>query len=104
MDQDWDAVADAITKRLHELGMRQRDLADKADVGLSTVQELASNWKPRRRNSKVLAAISEALGWPPGKLAAIARGEEETAPESVEERLSKVEAAIVEILNRLDHR
>lgn len=74
MDQDWDAVAKAISDRIAELGIRQRDLADRANVGLSTVQELVNNWKPRKRNPKTLAAISEALGWPPGKIQAVADG------------------------------
>lgn len=100
-DQHWDAVATAITERMGELGLRQRDVADKADVGLSTVQELANNWKPRRRNPKTLMAISVALDWPSGKLAAIARGEPQAFPASLEERVAVLETKLDEVLSRL---
>ena len=103
MNQDWDAVAAAITDRMHELGMRQRDLANIADVGLSTVQELASNTAPRRRNPTTLAAISEALQWPAGYLHALATGNDpDTADPRLEQRIAKLESDVAEILRRLD--
>lgn len=101
MNQDWDAVAEAITARMAELGMRQRDLADAADVGLSTVQELQNNWKPRRRNRKTLAAISEALGWPSGQIEAIARGRPEEIRPSVEEQLAEIRSRLDALERRL---
>lgn len=94
MDQDWDAVAKAITDRMHELGMRQRDLAAKADVGLSTVQELANNRTPRQRNAKTLRAISLALEWPSGQIEAIAQGRPATPAMSDEERLVRLERQV----------
>lgn len=101
-DQDWDAVATAITDRMNELGLRQRDVADKADVGLSTVQELANNWKPRRRNPKTLMAISVALGWPSGKISAIAKGEPDDVPATLEERVAALEVKLADVVHRLD--
>lgn len=101
-DQDWDAVGTAITERMTELGLRQRDVANEADVGLSTVQELANNWKPRRRNPKTLMAISVALGWPSGRISAIARGEPNEAEASLEERVTALEDALTDVLRRLE--
>ncbi|WP_433868461.1 helix-turn-helix domain-containing protein [Saccharopolyspora sp. CA-218241] len=103
-DQDWKAVATAISRRMEELGLRQRDVADKADVGLSTVQELAGNWKPRRRNPKTLAAISVALGWPAGKLSAIAKGTPEDIAETLEDRVAALEDKLAEVVRRLDRK
>lgn len=96
MDQDWDAVATALSQRMAELGLRQQDLAAKADVGVSTIQELVNNWKPRRRNRKTLAALSAALGWPADRLHTIAAGSHQEPP------ASEVDAdAIAELRKRL---
>lgn len=112
MDQDWDAVAKAISDRIAELGIRQRDLADRAEVGLSTVQELANNWKPRKRNPKTLAAISQALGWPHDQLQAIASGETTTGTAPVSDlsqragRISRHSSAgsLIDMIAGLDER
>lgn len=73
--EDWDAVARAITARLTDTRMTQMDVASNARVSLTTLRELQHNLNPRRRRPQTLAAISEALGWPPGYLAQILRGE-----------------------------
>lgn len=106
MDQDWDAVANALSQRMAELGLRQQDLAAKANVGVSTIQELVNNWKPRRRNPKTLAALSTALGWPTDALHTIAAGGRQeastadVAPDVVAElktRLSDAERRIAKL-------
>ncbi len=102
-DLDWTAVGKAVSERMKQLGLRQRDVADKADVGLSTVQELA-NGKRRERNPKTLMAISNALGWPSGKIAAIARGNPESVEPTLEERVSALEATLAEVVSRLEDR
>ena len=103
VDQDWDAVASAITDRMRELGMRQRDLAYAADVGLSTVQELVGNTSPRRRNPKTLSAISDALGLPSGALMAISLGEQ--APQlTVQEQLDDLRSRMDTVERRLEER
>lgn len=70
--KDWDAVAAAIQARLDELDMTQADLAARAGVAAETVRELRTNLRPRRRSPRTLTALSEALGWPPDHLAAVA--------------------------------
>lgn len=73
--EDWDAVARAITARLTDTRMTQMDVASNARVSLTTLRELQHNLNPRRRRPQTLAAISEALGWPPGYLAQTLRRE-----------------------------
>ena len=71
MAKDWDAVARAIDGRMRELDLTQAQLAASAHVSLETVRELRNNLRPRRRNPRVLAAISEALGWSTDHLASV---------------------------------
>lgn len=71
---DWDSVARAVTDRLSDMRMTQMDVASRAQVSLTTVRELQHNSNPRKRRPQTLAAISEALGWPPGYLAEILVG------------------------------
>jgi hypothetical protein len=78
-DGDWNAVALAIQNRLSETRVTQMDVASRARVSLTTLRELQHNLNPRRRRPQTLAAVSEALGWPPGYLGQILRGEEARA-------------------------
>ena len=73
-DEDWDAVAEAIRHRLAETRMTQMDVASRARLSLTTVRELQHNLNPRRRRPQTLAAVSEALGWPPDYLDQVLRG------------------------------
>lgn len=68
MGKDWDAVARAIDGRLASLEMTQAELSARAHVAPETIRELRHNLRPRRRNPRTLAAISQALGWEPGHL------------------------------------
>jgi transcriptional regulator with XRE-family HTH domain len=72
--EDWDAVAAAIQNRLAETRMTQMDVASRARLSLTTVRELQRNLNPRRRRPQTLAAVSEALGWPPDYLGQVLRG------------------------------
>jgi transcriptional regulator with XRE-family HTH domain len=72
--EDWDAVAEAIRHRLAETRMTQMDVASRARLSLTTVRELQHNLNPRRRRPQTLAAVSEALGWPPDYLDQVLRG------------------------------
>ena len=56
--------------------MTQLEAASRAKISLTTVRELQNNTSPRRRRPQTLAALSEALGWPPEYLSAILHGEE----------------------------
>jgi transcriptional regulator with XRE-family HTH domain len=74
-DDDWAAVGRAIQARLAEARLTQMDVAAKAHVSLTTFRELQHNLNPRRRRPQTLAAVSEALGWPPDYLRRLLRGE-----------------------------
>lgn len=64
-----------MSRRLAELGMRQRDLADRAHVSQAIVRELQHNTRQRRRSARTLEALSLALGWHPHHLRAVLDGE-----------------------------
>ena len=74
MDQDWPAVSRALAGRLAETGMTLTDLANKAQVSLTTVRELVHNLSTRRRNPRTLTALSIALGWPENHLNDVLHG------------------------------
>lgn len=111
MEQRWDAVAHAITQRLDETGTTLTELATKSETSLSTVRELAQNLSTRRRQPRTLAAVSTALGWPPGHLAAVLRGEgpttkdrdEATPADPVLTELRDMHKLLKTMNNRLDH-
>jgi hypothetical protein len=73
--EDWDAVAVAIQNRLAETRMTQMDVASRARLSLTTVRELQHNLNPRRRRPQTLAAVSQALGWPPDYLQQVLHGD-----------------------------
>ena len=73
--EDWDAVAEAIRNRLTETRMTQMDVASRARLSLTTIRELQHNLNPRRRRPQTLAALSDALGWPPDYLDQVLRGD-----------------------------
>ncbi|MPY81579.1 MAG: XRE family transcriptional regulator, partial [Actinophytocola sp.] len=108
----WAAVADAISERLTELKMKQRELADRSRVSPATVREIQHNSAQRHRSDRTLEALSEALDWHPQHLSAVlhdrkppAVGEpHEDMTDPVTARLDRIEgrlAAIIEQLNAL---
>ena len=105
--EDWTAVARAIADRMAELRVTQMDVAAKARVSLTTLRELQHNMNPRRRRPQTLTALSEALGWPPGYLAATLHGEE-ARPYADESRdpvlgsLASIERELGELRGRVD--
>jgi transcriptional regulator with XRE-family HTH domain len=107
VSEDWAAVAVAINERLSGLGWRQRDLAERSGVSLATIREIQRRTVERRRSPRTLESLSAALGWPPGHLAAVLRGE--APPESADRgrdnalsRLDRVERRLDDITARLD--
>lgn len=107
MSKDWDAVAQAIDARMRELDLTQTELAVRADVAPETVRELRNNLKPRRRNPRILAAISEALGWPPDRLAAVlagdtSQGSANSDDDAVKTELARLSRAVDVLSERLD--
>lgn len=84
MDQDWAAVAATLRDRLDEQGMTMTELATRSGVSLTTVRELVHVLNTRRRQPRVLASLSSALGWPADHLGSVLRGRARTAVEGSE--------------------
>ena len=109
MAQDWSAVAKAIDARLNELGWRQRELAERAQVSVAIVRELQRHTAQRRRNARTLEALSLALGWHREHLNAVLNGRTPQPgqnvplpPDAVASRLASIEARLRGIEGRLD--
>jgi transcriptional regulator with XRE-family HTH domain len=71
VSEDWAAVAQAISQRMTELGINQRELIERSQVSKATVGELYHNSAQRRRSARTLEALSMALEWHPRHLAAV---------------------------------
>jgi transcriptional regulator with XRE-family HTH domain len=110
VSEDWAAVARAINERLTEIGLNQRELAERSNIALSIVREIRNNTVQRRRSGRTLEAMSVALGWHPRHLAAVLLGHTPPAPndpidyagDSVPARLAAIEEQLREITKRLD--
>jgi transcriptional regulator with XRE-family HTH domain len=72
--EDWVAVAEAITRRMRELKLSQRDLAVHSNVSVATIREIQRHRIKRRRNPRTLESLSESLGWPRQHLDAVLNG------------------------------
>ncbi|APU15179.1 MULTISPECIES: helix-turn-helix domain-containing protein [Actinoalloteichus] len=110
MSEDWAAVAKAIDERVHELGWRQRELAERSHVSQAIVRELQHHTVERRRSPRTLESLSVTLGWHPQHLDAVVHGrtpsevdEPVTDPaDTVWSRLEGIETRLAEITERLD--
>lgn len=110
MVEDWSAVAKAIKSRTRELGMRQVHLAERSQVSQAIIRELENHTVERRRSNRTLEALSIALEWHPGHLAALLHGRQplkpgETGDQATDTILSRLEAIqdrLEDISDRLD--
>jgi hypothetical protein len=103
------AVAQAISQRMAELGINQRELIERSQVSKATVGELYRNSAQRRRSARTLEALSMALEWHPQHLVAVLKGQR--APEigepvsrsddDVPGRLAAIEYRLAQIEKRL---
>jgi hypothetical protein len=118
--EDWAAVARAISRRMTELGINQRELIERSQVSKATVGELYHNSAQRRRSIRTLEALSMALEWHPQHLIAVLKGQraptigepvsrsDDDVPgrlAAIEYRLAQIETqlgAIDELSDRLD--
>lgn len=107
--EDWTAVAHAINQRVSELGMRQRELAERSHVSQAIVRELQHNTVERRRSARTLEALSLALGWHAEHLSAVldrrtppAAGEPLSSEDDVPSRLTAIERHLRQITEKLD--
>ena len=109
MAQDWTAVAQAISQRMTELGINQRELIERSRVSKATVGELYHNSAQRRRSARTLEALSIALGWHPQHLVAVLKGQRvpdvgepvSRSDDDIPGRLAAIEYRLVQIETRL---
>lgn len=109
MAQDWAAVAQAISQRMKELGINQRELIQRSRVSKATVGELCRNSVQRRRSARTLEALSIALGWHPQHLVAVLSGQRvpevgepvSRSDDDVPGRLAAIEYRLAQIETRL---
>lgn len=74
MAEDWAAVSLAINERMAELGLNQRELAERSRVSKTMITEIRRNAAQRRRGRRTLEALSLALDWHPQHLDAVLNG------------------------------
>ncbi len=112
MAEDWVAVAEAITGRMRELKLSQRDLAVHSNVSVATIREIQRHRISRRRNPRTLESLSESLGWPRQHLDAVLNGrlpqdpvEPDRGESDLRSRLERLERrldTIVDVVHRID--
>jgi transcriptional regulator with XRE-family HTH domain len=108
VSEDWAGVARAISQRMAELDLSQRQLIERSRVSKATVGELVRNSAQRRRSTRTLEALSTALGWHPTHLHAVLTGrripdagEPHHADDDIPGRLASIEKMLAEITARL---
>jgi len=104
---DWDAVARAVQRRLDETRATQMEVASRAGVSLTTLRELQHNSNPRKRRPQTLSAVSEALGWPADYLATVLTGGDpqphpEEASDPVLRAITELQAEIRSLRGRVE--
>ncbi|WP_216213782.1 transcriptional regulator [Amycolatopsis aidingensis] len=109
MTEDWAAVASAINQRMAQLGVSQREVIMRSQLSKAVVREIQHNVVQRRRSDRTLEALSVALDWHPGHLAAVLAqrrppevGEPVVRPDDdVPGRLAVIEHQLRQINDRL---
>jgi chromosome segregation ATPase len=109
VSENWAAVAKAINERVHQLGWRQRELADRSQVSQAIVREIQHHTVERQRSPRTLESLSVTLGWHPEHLTAVLHGrtppeldEQASRETALHSRLDQVEQRLSEITERLD--
>lgn len=103
---DWAAVARAINQRVDELGLRQRELAERSGVSQAIIREIQRNTVQRQRSARTLEAMSVAMDWHPEHLTAVLGGHkppelDEPITTDVPGRLSAIERHLRVITRQL---
>lgn len=107
--EDWAAVAQAISQRMTELGLNQRELIERSQVSKATVGELYHNSAQRRRSTRTLEALSMALEWHPQHLVAVLKGQRapdigeplSRSDDDIPGRLAAIEYRLAQIVTKL---
>lgn len=107
MTEDWAAVAKAINQRVAELGLKQRELAERSGVSQAIVREIQHDTVRRRRSARTLEALSLVLDWHPEHLTAVLGGHQppqsgDPVSTDVPSRLAAIERQLRVITRQLD--
>lgn len=107
--EDWAAVSQAISQRMTELGINQRELIGRSQVSKATVGELYHNSAQRRRSVRTLEALAMALEWHPQHLIAVLKGQRvpdvgepvSRSDDDIPGRLAAIEYRLAQIVTKL---
>jgi hypothetical protein len=104
LNEDWAAVGRAIASRLEERGMTMTELANQAEVSLTTVRELVHVLNTRRRNPRTLGRISKTLGWPESHLVQVMRNDDSDGADSEAhpDELQRLRREVQELRERVE--
>jgi hypothetical protein len=99
---NWTAVGDAITARLDEISLQQKDLSTMSGVSVATIREIQGG-KDRRRGPRILRDISKALDWPDDYLSDLLHGRnpDQRSQETPEPEASAAQPDPSAFLNKL---
>jgi transcriptional regulator with XRE-family HTH domain len=98
VSEDWAAVAKTINERVHELGWRQRELAERSQVSQAIVREIQNHTVERKRSDRTLEALAIALGLHPQHLQAVLLGRIPPPPGRPREDLDDPNAARLAVI------
>lgn len=103
----WDAVAKVVNDRMAERQISQRELAEKAQIGVSTLRSIQAG-EDRERSRTTLGALSRALGFPEDHLLKVSQGgaavpsSSDPTLESLQEEIAELRQRVQSIESRLD--
>jgi transcriptional regulator with XRE-family HTH domain len=109
VDEPWVRVGQRVRDRRENLGLKQEELAARADVGTATIR-LIENAGRERYQRRTLRALSLALGWTADSIQRIAEGKQpvvmaaptDQAPADWQAELERVRNELAELRARLD--
>lgn len=70
----WARLGQALAHTRQAQGLRQEDVAERADVSLKSVQAAERGDVPKARMPITLAPIARVIGWPPGAVNSVLEG------------------------------
>lgn len=98
---DWVAVAAAMSERMHQLRLTQREVAERSGVSVATLRQIQNGYGSRTRRARTLAGISVALGWPADYLANVLTGAAPPPPSEPTDSQDRVLTKLEEIHDEL---
>lgn len=102
MAKNWKAVADEMNTRMGQLGLSQKELAERSKVSTATLR-LMQQGADAARSPITLAAVSVALGWPSDYLADVAAGRPTSpgAPSDLHELVAGLKGEVADLREEL---